>query len=264
MDNGVIYVATGPDFVDLAIASAKSLRLSNPALAVDLFTDDVAAIAPGLFDKVHRVPVLHDRAKLECLPLSRFARTLYIDSDTLVVGDLADIWDLLDRFDLAMTHDVRRASDLVRKGLTVATPYAFPQLNSGVILYRQCDATHIFFQDWARRYHRSGVTRDQIILKDMLWMTDIRFYVLPEEFNLRRVTVLDAWEPLDSEVKIIHSHRLQDHLRWPGSARIRDLAGLLAAERTALIAEWRGAGVEKTDDPAKLALFLATRKITER
>lgn len=252
MDKGVIYVATGADYVDLACASAASLRSCNPGLAVDLFTDDVEAAGLEVFNQVHPVPVVHDRAKLECMPLSRFERTLFLDCDTLVVGDLGDVWDVLDRFDLALAHDVRRASDLVREGLEEVTSYAFPQMNSGVMLYRRSEVMAAFFAEWARRYHAGGVARDQIILKDMLWQSDLRFYVLPPEFNMRRVTVLDAWEPLDGEVKIIHSHRLMDHLR--GGKRVRDLAELLVLERQALAEEWQAVGL-----PDRIGWFTTRR-----
>ncbi|MGB5559222.1 MAG: hypothetical protein WBN04_14570 [Paracoccaceae bacterium] len=242
MTKGVIYVATGPGYVDLALQSARSLRASNPGLAVDLFTDDRGADGLEIFDQVHSVPVVHPRAKLECMALSRFQRTLFLDADTLVVGDLGDLWGVLDRFDLALAHDVRRASKLIRAGLEVETPYAFPQLNSGVVLYRQSAAMAGFLADWLQRFRGAGVARDQIVLKDVLWSSDLRFYVLPPEFNLRRVTVLEAWEPLDAEVKIIHSHRLMDHLRVPGAARISDLETLLRVEREALAQEWRAVG----------------------
>ncbi|MGJ8584326.1 MAG: hypothetical protein ACSHXD_09565 [Marinosulfonomonas sp.] len=254
-DRGIIYVATGPDYLELARASAISLRASNPGLAVDVFTNDPDAPGLEVFDQVHPVPVDHDRAKLECMPMSRFERTLFLDCDTLVVGDLGDVWDLLDRFELAMTHDVRRASDLVKEGLETSTPYAFPQLNSGVLLYRKSPVTDTFFADWAARFHASDVTRDQIILKDMLWRFDIRFYVLPPEFNLRRVTELDAWEPLDARVKIIHSHRLLQHIRVPGATRVRDFEELLRIERIALAQEWRDVGLEDAEGTDKITWF---------
>ena len=259
MTDGVIYVATGLDYLDLARQSARSLRAVNPDIAVDLFTDLTGAEDLAVFDQVHPVPVVHNRAKLECLPLSRFQRTLYLDCDTLVVGDLGDVWNLADQFDLAMAHDVRRASDLIREGREVATPYAFPQLNSGVILYRKSTATTAFFADWTQRFHRSDVQRDQIVLKDLLWQSDVRFYVLPPEFNLRRVTLLDAWEPLDAEIKIIHSHRLMDHLRDGAAPRITDLGDLVRLERHALIEEWKTAG---HDDPRledKIGRFTSRR-----
>lgn len=241
MRDGVIYVATGEAYLELARASAESLKAQNPELPVDLFTDLVQVAGP--FDRVHPVPRVHDRAKLDCLPLSRFERTLFLDCDTLVLRPFGDLFDVLDRFDCAVAHDVRRASALIREGQREATPYAFPQMNSGVFLYRKSAAMRDFMSDWAARFHASPeVARDQVILKDLLWASDVRFYVLPPEFNLRRVTMFDAWEPLDVLPTILHSHRLLDHLRRPGAPRLTTVEEIVAAERAALLLEWAGAG----------------------
>ena len=72
MSSGVIYVVVGQDYLDLACASAISLRATNPDLEVDVFTDIPDEVPAGLFDQVHPVPIAHFRAKLECLRLSRF------------------------------------------------------------------------------------------------------------------------------------------------------------------------------------------------
>ncbi len=252
MDKGVIYVATGPDYRALAEASARSLRAVEPGLAVDLFTDDPAAAAPGLFNAVHRIETPHSRSKLDCMAATRFERTLFLDADTLVVNPLADLFDILDRFELALAHDVRRATALIREGATEVTPYAFPQLNSGVVLYRRSEVMLGFLAKWARRYAEAGGGRDQPILKDLLWSSDIRFYVLPPEFNLRRVTLLDAWEPGDAVPTILHSHRLMDHMRGQG-ARIEDAGALVEAERAALTAEWEAVGGRDGDPVARFA-----------
>lgn len=248
---GVIYAASGADYVDLACASARSLRHWNPGLAVDIFTDD--PVPPGLFDRVHPLTRPGPRAKLTAMRETRFARTLFLDADTLVVGPFGDLFDLLDRFDCAAAHDMRRASPLIREG-GVRTPYAFPQLNSGVLLYRRSPAMDALLAEWERRFHAEGARRDQPILKDLLWTSDVRFHVLPPEFNLRRLTLLDAWEPLDARPTILHSHRLMDHMDAgyrPVGPRIADPLGLVAAERQALAEEWRG--VEETDPIARFA-----------
>lgn len=246
MDKGVIYVATGLDYRDLACASARSLRAVEPDLAVDLYTDDPEAVEPGLFDRVHRIDDPHPRSKLDCMARTRFSRTLFLDADTLVVAPLGDLFDILGRFEMALAHDVRRASDLIRAGLDEVTPYAFPQMNSGVVLYRRSPVMLDFLAEWARRFAASGQSRDQVVLKDMLWQSDLRFYVLPPEFNLRRVTMLDAWEPLDARPTILHSHRLMDHMRGAG-ARISDPVALVEAERAALAAEWEALGGRDPD-----------------
>jgi hypothetical protein len=244
--DGVIYVASGADYRDLAIASARSLRAVEAGLAIDLYTDTPEAVPLGLFDMVHRIARPEPRSKLVCMAETRFERTLFLDADTLVMNPLGDLFDLLDRFDCAMAHDVRRASDLVQEGLAVRTPYAFPQLNSGVLLYRRSPAMLAFLAEWLRRFRAAGLPRDQIVLKDLLWESDLRFYVLPPEFNLRRVTMLDAWEPLDAIPTILHSHRLMDHMRGAGP-KIGDPAALVTAERAAHDAEW--ADVVVGDDP---------------
>lgn len=238
-DTGVIYVASGLDYVDLACTSARGLRALNPGLAVDIFTD--GPVPNDLFDQVHPLTRPGPRAKLTAMQETRFARTLFLDSDTLVVAPLGDLFDVLHRFDCAAAHDMRRASDLIREG-EEATPYAFPQLNSGVLLYRRSAAMLTLLAEWERRFHATGAKRDQPILKDLLWSSDIRFYVLPPEFNLRRLTFLDAWEPLDVVPTIIHSHRLMDHMDagyWPVGPRLTDPAALVAAERVALAVEWQ-------------------------
>lgn len=250
MDKGVIYVATGPDYRALAEASAQSLRAVEPGLAVDLFTDDPEAAQPGLFDTVHRIDDPHPRSKLDCMGATRFARTLFLDADTLVLAPLGDLFDVLERFELALAHDVRRASALIRAGHEVATPYAVPQLNSGVILYRRSPVMLAFLAEWARRFAESGGERDQPVLRDMLWQGDIRFWVLPPEFNLRRVTMLDAWEPEDALPTILHSHRLMDHMRGQGP-RIGDTGALVEAERKALAAEWDAMGGRDADPVAR-------------
>lgn len=238
--DGVILVATGAGYVDLAVQCLATIRETNPGLAVDLFTD--LPDAPGVdgFDQVHPVPGAHPRVKLGCFSRARFDRVLFLDCDTLVLAPFGDLFDLADRFPLSLAHDVRRRMDLIREG-GLETPYAFPQMNSGVMLYRNDAGMAAFFAEWKRRYEESGGERDQPVLKDLLWESDLRFYVLPPEFNLRRVTMLDAWEPLDAVPTIVHSHRLLQHLRGQG-ARVRTLDDLRRLERIALEEEWRADG----------------------
>jgi hypothetical protein len=260
MTDGAIYVATGSDYLDLARASAATLKHHNPGLAVDVFTD--CPDVPGLevFDAVHAVPHIHPRAKIDCMPLSRFDRTLYLDCDTLILAPFGDLFDLMRRFELALAHDMRRASDLVQEGHAERTPYAFPQLNSGVMLYRRSPAMSRFFADWSARYRAAGTARDQVTLKDLLWASDLRFYVLPTEFNLRRVPLLAAWEPLDARPTILHSHRLLDHLRKLGVPRVRSLGEVVTLERAALAAEWSALGLDEDDrrDTERLLSLLGT------
>ena len=248
--DGVIFVATGAGYLDLAQQAAQSLRDTNPGLPVDVFTDLLDNPGNAIFDQVHPVPSSHPRVKLECFSKARFDRVLFLDCDVLVLAPLGDIFDLTDRFPLSIAHDVRRRSELIKKGHGAQTPYAFPQMNSGVMVYRNDAEMAAFFSEWKRRYDASGEARDQITLKDLLWESDLRFYVLPPEFNLRRVTELEAWEPLDAVPTIVHSHRLLQHLRGQGE-RVTDLQRLRELELEALAEEWAADGDDAPWSPLK-------------
>lgn len=241
MRNGVIYVAQGAGYLDLAERSAASLRAQSPEVPALLFTDQ-PKVRPGLFAEVRPIQGGGPAPKLACLPHSPFARTLYLDCDTLVLAPLGDLFDLLDRFELAVAHDVRRTSALIREGHRSDPPYAFPQMNCGVMLYRRSAAVTALLADWQARYRAAGRARDQVSFRDLLWESDVRFYVLPPEFNLRRVTEMDAWEPLDARPTILHSHRLLQHLRGD-LAQLEDLTAVMAAEREARLAEWHNLGI---------------------
>ena len=248
--DGVIFVATGAGYLDLAQQAAQSLRDTNPGLPVDVFTDLLDNRGNAIFDQVHPVPSSHPRVKLECFSKARFDRVLFLDCDVLVLAPLGDTFDLTDRFPLSIAHDVRRRSELIKKGHGAQTPYAFPQMNSGVMVYRNDAEMAAFFSEWKRRYDASGEARDQITLKDLLWESDLRFYVLPPEFNLRRVTELEAWEPLDAVPTIVHSHRLLQHLRGQGE-RVTDLQRLRELELEALAEEWAADGDDAPWSPLK-------------
>jgi hypothetical protein len=130
----------------------------------------------------------------------------------------------------------------------VRTPYAFPQLNTGVLLFRRSPPVLDFLAAWGAAHAAAGLARDQPTFRDLLWASDLRPYILPEEFNLRRVTLLDAWEPEDARPTILHSHRLVQHLR-AGGPRLTDPAEILALERGARGAEWQALGLAP-DHPA--------------
>lgn len=256
MVDGVIYVARGAGYLDLAIASAQSLRALEPAILIDIFTDvEVPANAP--FDNVAPIPHSGTRDKIACMVRTRFDCTLFLDCDTLVLAPLGDLFRLLTRVDLAVAHDVRRVSALIQESGIPDVPEAFPQFNTGVLLYRHTPLVQQFMADWAARYVALGVGRDQVSFRDLMWLGDLRYHVLAPEYNLRRVTELDAWEPMDARPTILHSHRLLQHLRGQGP-RLRDLAEILHLERVALAVEWAALGLPAVSAPGEdpVARFL--------
>jgi hypothetical protein len=141
----VLYVAIGERCLESATFSARSLRavMLNTKLAIvsDLPT-------PALFDVALS---LEERAGFRAKPLSMlrtpFSRTLFLDADTYVAADVADAFQLLDRFDIAAMHAPNRVS------LPLAdVPEAFPEFNIGVIAFRRNRRVRALLHEWLRQY----------------------------------------------------------------------------------------------------------------
>jgi hypothetical protein len=239
---GVVFVATGEaKYIALAERAATSVKRHCPGLAVDLFTD--APRGPGPFDRIHVLDDPWFRSKIDGLLRSRFARTLYMDADMLVLADMRDIFDVLDRFDVALAQDWLRNSALHHTFWRKPLPPAFPMFNGGLIAVRRSPATMAFLEDWKAAVRASDGGRDQISLRELLWDSDLRIATLPEEYNLLSIADVRHWTADDAAPRILHSpafHRQFDRYAAaadPAAARM----GLLAASNLPfLIAGDRG------------------------
>ena len=199
---GVIYVASGTFHAAAAAAAARSVRETNPWLAIDLYTDEPAVDGP--FDRVVRFSGGHLRSKVDHLVSTRFQRTLYLDSDTRVVADLKPMFELLSRFDMAIAHAHARNAGRQKEIWRREISEAFPQHNGGVILYRGEGKTLEFMKNWSAAYHEAGFKWDQITLRELMWMSDLAIYVLPPEYNIRYRKYLDIWTDREAVPKILH------------------------------------------------------------
>lgn len=218
---GVVYIVSGAFHVAAAVQSAKSVRATNPWLAIDIFAD--CDVEDGVFDNVVRFEQGHIRSKVDHLASSRFARTLYLDSDTRVVDDLKPMFAVLDRFEIALAHGHRRNGARQNIFWHEPIPEAFPQLNGGVILYRGTPPVRSFMESWCKAYHESGLKWDQVTLRELIWKSDLRLHVLPPEYNIRYAKYLDVWTADEAAAKILHFAEFYDETaKIPGVARRKD------------------------------------------
>ncbi len=153
-------------------------------------------------------------AKPSHITTSAYRHTLFLDSDTYVCSDLDDLFALLEVFDLAAVHAPTRAMHEVD-----GVPDSFPELNSGVILFRRCAAVDALFSKWAGLFARNldrlqrdeirwlrpaheqvHVLGDQGAFREALCRSEVRIATLPPEYNCRFTT------PgfVDGPVKILH------------------------------------------------------------
>ena len=199
---GVIYITSGAFHTAAAASAARSVRETNPWLAIDLYTDE--ANAEGPFDRVVAFSGGHHRSKVDYLAQTRFRRTLYLDSDTRVVADLKPMFELLSRFDLAIAHAHARNAGRQTAIWRQEIPEAFPQHNGGVILYRGEGKALKFMEAWSAAFHQAGFKWDQITLRELMWTSDLAIYVLPPEYNVRYRKYLDIWTDREAVPKILH------------------------------------------------------------
>jgi hypothetical protein len=207
---GVIYCATGEQYIRRATLSASSLKKNTPGLECCIFTDGAAD--GEIWDRV--IPIEKSRTdyhqymldKLIVLNSSPYKDTLYLDSDTYILDDLNELFNILERFDMAVCHGhdrqkrylIQHGRIPVRGELKEAAssdiPYAFAPLQGGLMLYRSSEKTEAFLRDLFDLYKTKDFYDDQVSIRELLWSSDLRFYILPPEYNFNSVQILKYWK----------------------------------------------------------------------
>ena len=113
MNKGILYIAFGDAFTKEALLSAESLKRYMPDTPVALFTNK--EIESPFVDIVKVVKIKHSRSKVDLVAETPFEKTIYLDSDTLIVRDISDMFEILDRFDVGFNHDYARKREKYSK-----------------------------------------------------------------------------------------------------------------------------------------------------
>jgi hypothetical protein len=195
-EKGVMYIATGEKYIQEAALSVKSLNSNSPKLSTVLFTDNSRG-KDNIFTDIVKIdePKYPYLKRIELLLESPFEKTLFLDTDTYIVKDISNIFDILDRFGFAASHaPIREAPRRSSPGggySVEGVPDTFPELNGGVLLFEKNEKTISMIRDWKKVYkdalNRIGEWRnDQPALKKSLYESSVRFAVLPREYNLRK------------------------------------------------------------------------------
>jgi hypothetical protein len=247
---GILFVATGERYVEAALRAAENVRRHIPELPLAIQTDRPEAIPAQLLAHVQVIEGGHARSKVDCLIRSPFDRTLYLDTDTRVLEDVSDMFRLLDRFDIALTHAHARNRRQTRETWQVELPDCFPQLNGGVILYRRTDEVLRFLSDWSRSYKEAGFRKDQVTLRELVWTSGLRLYVLPPEYNVRYLRYAYFWASTEARPRILHLRRYHD----PGQG-----IGRIVGDRVREVRADLGAAFRALGGALKQAMFLGGR-----
>lgn len=204
LTRGMVFATTTEFFTNMARKTARNMRAIDPDLQIDLFTDQ--DIDDPVFDQIHALQGTGHRPKMEAMRRNRFDLSFTVDSDIIALAPFREIFDVLERFDLAMAHAPARQAEMMDNE---NIPRAFPLYNSGVMGVRKSDATQLFLQTWEDRFRAGPMTLDQPVLRPLLWESDLRICDLPTEYNYFRPGLLNHHIAAQGAPRLLHLFRLE-------------------------------------------------------
>jgi Glycosyl transferase family 8 len=218
---GVLYLALGESYTQLATDSARTLRLhgydgpvrvvtdapSHELVDLDCETLVVGSLPGGFASRFHKTQL--DRWS--------FDRTLFLDADTIVISSIEDVWETLAGHDMAMAPDMHPSvADVIRKSVNDpnrrASEYRLMQdldlarrryYNSGVMLWEHNGRMSRMFARWHQEWNRFG-GEDQLALVRAIAATGARVATLDSAWNRRPKAFTSVDEARDAGVRILH------------------------------------------------------------
>lgn len=202
---GVLYLASGVEYVAEAATSARSVAEAMPGTETAIATDTLSADLSA-FDRVierdMETEVIDGREWLlnSTVPpgVSPFDKTLFLDSDTYVASDVSELWGLLDQYDLAVARTPQQP-------FVDGVPEPWGLYNCGVIAYRDSKQTRAVLADWRERYRerlhtQDGAADQPAFLAALHASESLRWFTLPRRYNVR----VPSRGELTHDAKIVH------------------------------------------------------------
>lgn len=219
---GCIYVAFGFEYVMFAAHSAVTLKKHNPRLSTTLVTnvpiDPMMHDGVSLFDNVlyQDEPSENNRkSKVAVDQYASYEKTLYLDCDVEIWGDLSPIFFMLDYFDIAVRASIlpaRKTFELF-DGIP-ATELHLPLWNSGVIAFRRNGKVRQVFELWRNIYSKEGMASDQpAFTRALLGTRDLTIFPLSPVWNAMPSSTgeLTLIEKAPHQVRVFHYR--EPHIR---------------------------------------------------
>ena len=211
---GILYIAINKIWTKEANSSAKSVKKTCPNLPITLITNK--KFKSDHVDNFDIYPKISGtRFKFNYLDKTPYDYTLFLDSDTMMLTNIVPVFDVLDKFDIAMCICICRVIKRYKNKISDYrnVPDSFCPFNSGVIFYKKTEKVMEFISLWKKLYYKFNkeynVTQDQISLRVALWNSNLRIHTLPLEYNIKNYGKLKKFRK-QIKPKIIHDHKLYD------------------------------------------------------
>ncbi len=215
---GIVYAASGKKYQHECTRSIKSLRAVNESIPIVVFTDspvEFACLQDHNLQIVNlNLPTYGFQDKIQAISRSPFQKTLFLDSDTIILQDPVGIFEILNRFDIAVT------AESYKPGQTESIPACFPEFNTGVIAYKSSNQSIInLLKDWTHIFCRdlkslNRPKHDQPSFREALYLSSVRLCTISNEWNfhIAHPIVLNA----GAQITILHTRILNKDIKRQG------------------------------------------------
>ena len=192
---GCLFLAFGEAHLVLSLVAIRSLKEKNSNLSIQLITNvdvnlDCFDFWDNDFDVLTHLTLETDKNRLiktNLIEYTVFDKTLFIDSDALINGNICKIFEFSKKFDLGIKLNWRpqtikeKSNYRISKNLSVGE---FSHWNSGVILFNRNASTKLFFKKWQENFVEISSPFDQPSLAKTLYsMPELKFISLDERWN---------------------------------------------------------------------------------
>ena len=154
---GVLYVATGKNFLIEAIRSVQLSKKYNPDLRFAVCTDDTTfAVQSSVFDLIipHPGPSYSYRDKISGMMTLPYDLTLFLDTDACLISNINSLKTFSSSFDLSACYaPVRHPQNLSPSPLS-SVPMCFSEINSGVLMLRKSRIVRKLLDHWLTNYDK--------------------------------------------------------------------------------------------------------------
>lgn len=206
----VAYILTASSenaYAEMALISVLSLRITNPTLPITLVCDALSAdfirnSCRPLVDSVDNFkvvetpggcPTFRHRWIKTRLGLILTGDLLFVDSDTLIRGEISSLPGLVRQFGAVLNHNGNSVAEQIwdedRQNLLQMgwSDQFYSYFNSGVWMWRAGDAMSRFFETWhdmwLQSVHATGRLRDQPSFNRAISDLGIDVTILPRSYN---------------------------------------------------------------------------------
>ena len=187
MQEGVLYIGFGENFLKEMLLSAESVKKHNKGMHITAFVDK--EIDSEFIDDYEIIEVSHLRPKVDYITQTPYERTIFLDTDTIIDYNIEEMFEILGHYDFAICHDLARKRVNVSRLIPEYSkiPYAFSEVNPGVMVFRKTEKVLNFFNLWRKYFYRYFHVwpYEQPTFRVALWESRLDFYILPPEYNIR-------------------------------------------------------------------------------